>query len=289
MQNTIPWYQRVRWAKVSEHVIGYLILFVFIVVLLFPFYWMVITSVKTDAEMTRLEGSLLWVKEPTLKNFTRLWNDWPFKKWFRNSVIVSGSTTLFSVIVGTLAAYSLVRYKFPGSQVLGMGMFVTYLVPPILLLIPMMTIVRSIGLYNSLPALILVYPTLLVPFCTWFLMGFFRSIPVDMEECARVDGATHWQAFWKVTLPLARPGIISAAIFAFTLSWSEYLYSLSLVRAENLMTLPVGIPSKLTQADVFFWGPMMAGALLGSIPLAIVYSFSMRGFVSGLTAGAVKG
>ncbi len=287
--NTESWYHSIRWNRLFEHLMGYLVLLAFVVVLLFPFYWMVITSIKPLDEMTRLEGSLLWVEEPTLSNFTQLFEEWPFKKWLRNSFIVTASATSFSLVVGTLAAYSLVRYKFPGSRPLGLGMFVTYLVPPIMLLIPMMTIVRSIGLYNRLPALIIVYPTLLVPFCTWYLMGFFRTIPVDMEECARVDGATHWQAFYKVTLPLARPGIISAGIFAFTLSWSEYLYSLALVRAENLMTLPVGVPSKLTQADVFFWGPMMAGALIASIPLAILYSFSMRGFVSGLTAGAVKG
>ncbi|NDJ75820.1 MAG: carbohydrate ABC transporter permease [Chloroflexi bacterium] len=281
-----------RWSKLTEDAFAYTILTIFLVLLLFPFYWMAITAITPEQETTRLDDSLLWTTNPTFDNIENLVDDDvpPFRRWMRTSLIVTVSTTIFSVVAGTLAAYSLVRFRFPAARPLGLAMFITYLVPPILLFIPMMRLTESVlGIYDSKWALVVAYPTMLVPFSTWFLMGFFRSIPPDMEECARVDGATYWQAFYKVTLPLARPGIVSAAIFSFTLSWGEYMYARGLILSGNLWTLPVGVPNVLSTGDVFIWGQIMAAALIGSLPIAIVYGFFMQSFVAGMTAGAVKG
>lgn len=278
--------QRVQNFTLST--LSYILLAVFLILWLFPVFWMIMTAFKPNAEITTNVAPLT-ILEPTLENFTYLFQNTGFTSWVVNSLIVSVSTTIFSVIVGTLAAYSLVRFKLVGSSAMGMGIFVTYLLPQTLLFIPMAFVIQQFGLYNKLSSLIVVYPTMMVPFCTWLMMGYFRAIPIDMEESARVDGATHWQAFYKVTLPLAIPGVISAAIFTFTLSWSEYLYALVLVPSVEAQTIPVGVPNALSSGDVFVWGSLMGAALLGSLPVVLVYAFFMRYFVSGMMAGAVKG
>lgn len=270
-------------------IVSGIVLIAFLIFLLFPLVWMAITTFKPIKEMTDPEIGPLEIRNPTLENFEVLFDDTPFNYWFRNSVLVSVSTTVFSVVIATMAAYGLVRFRFTGAQSIGLAVFVTYLVPPILLFIPMAVVIRQLGLFDNLWSLVIVYPTIMVPFCTWLLMGFFQTIPKDMEECARVDGATYWTSFFRIVLPLARPGIISAAIFTFTMAWSEYLYALVLLPSRELRTLPVGVPSELQVADFFMWGSIMAAALLGSLPIAILYAFSMRSFVTGLTAGAVKG
>lgn len=277
-----------RVQKTALSTIAYILLAVFLLLWLFPVFWMVMTSFKPNAEITTNVAPLTII-EPTLENFRFLFENTEFNSWIINSLLVSISTTIFSVIVGTLAAYSLVRFRLVGGSVMGMGIFVTYLLPQTLLFIPMAFVVQQLGLYNNLLALVVVYPTMMVPFCTWLMMGYFRAIPTDMEESARVDGATYWQAFYKVTLPLALPGIISAAIFTFTLSWSEYLYALVLVPSVEAQTIPVGVPNALSSGDVFIWGSLMGAALLGSLPVVLVYAFFMRYFVSGMMAGAVKG
>lgn len=269
-------------------IIAYILLALVLILWLFPVFWMLMTAFKPNAEITT-NAAPLAILEPTLDNFTYLFETTDFVKWIGNSLIVAVSTTIFSVIVGTLAAYSLVRYNLVGKSVMGMGIFVTYLLPQTLLFIPMAFVIQNLGLYDNLFALIVVYPTMMVPFCTWLMMGYFRAIPLDMEESARVDGATHWQAFYKVTLPLAKAGIISAAIFTFTLSWSEYLYALVLVPSVEAQTIPIGVPNALSSGDVFVWGSLMGAALLGSLPVVLVYAFFMRYFVSGMMAGAVKG
>ncbi|MEM9951400.1 MAG: carbohydrate ABC transporter permease [Chloroflexota bacterium] len=278
--------QRVQNFTLST--LSYILLAVFLILWLFPVFWMIMTAFKPNAEITTNVAPLT-ILEPTLENFTYLFQNTGFTSWVVNSLVVSVSTTIFSVIVGTLAAYSLVRFKLVGSSAMGMGIFVTYLLPQTLLFIPMAFVIQQLGLYNKLSSLIVVYPTMMVPFCTWLMMGYFRAIPIDMEESARVDGATHWQAFYKVTLPLAIPGVISAAIFTFTLSWSEYLYALVLVPSVEAQTIPVGVPNALSSGDVFVWGSLMGAALLGSLPVVLVYAFFMRYFVSGMMAGAVKG
>lgn len=269
-------------------VISYILLAILLSLWLFPVLWMILTTFKPNPEITRNEAPLA-ILEPTFDNVTYLFQETEFVNWTVNSLIVSVTTTVFSVIVGTLAAYALVRFTLKGGKTLGMGIFVTYLLPQTLLFIPMAYVIQQLGLYDNLFALVLVYPTMMVPFCTWLMMGYFSQIPRDMEESARVDGASHWQAFTLVNLPLAIPGIISAAIFTFTLSWSEYLYSLVLIPSSASQTIPVGVPNALSSGDVFIWGSLMAAALIGSLPVVLVYAFFMNYFVSGMLAGAVKG
>ncbi|MEO1441086.1 MAG: carbohydrate ABC transporter permease [Chloroflexota bacterium] len=285
-------------------VLSYIGLVIFLVLWLFPVFWMVVTSIKPNREITA-NVAPLGVVEPTVRNFTYLFERSPdivigdsvmqgsrntqFLRWSWNSLFVSATTTLLSVVAGTMAAYALVRYALPGRGAMGLGIFITYLLPQTLLFIPMTLVVRQLGLYDNLWALVLVYPTMMVPFCTWLMMGYFRAIPSDMENSARVDGATRWQAFYKVALPLARPGIISASIFTFTLSWSEFLYALVLMPSSANQTIPIGVPNALSSGDVFIWGSLMAAALLGSLPVVLVYAFFMRYFVSGMMVGAVKG
>jgi len=268
--------------------VSYIALAVMLIFWLFPVFWMVLTAFKPNPEITRNEAPLS-ILEPTLDNINYLFQETEFVNWIVNSLVVSASTTIFSVIVGTLAAYALVRFRLKGGKVLGMGIFITYLLPQTLLFIPMAYVIQQLRLYDNLLALVLVYPTMMVPFCTWLMMGYFSQIPKDMEESARVDGATRWQAFYMVVLPLAIPGTISAAIFTFTLSWSEYLYSLVLIPSSASQTIPVGVPNALSSGDVFIWGSIMAAALIGSLPVVFVYAFFMKYFVSGMMAGAVKG
>ena len=277
-----------RFQNTVWSVFAYILLAVFLAFFLFPVLWMIMTAFKPNSEIAR-NVAPLGIVEPTLDNFRYLFEQTRFFRWVTNSLIVSLSTTVFSVVSGTLAAYALVRFRLRGGGLVGMAIFVTYLLPQTLLFIPMAFVIRQLGLYDSLFALILVYPTIMVPFCTWLMMGYFRAIPPDMEESARVDGATRWQAFYHVTMPIAVPGIISAGIFTFTLSWSEYLYALVLAPSATSQTIPVGVPNALSSGDVFIWGSLMGAALLGSLPVVLIYGFFMRYFVSGMTAGAVKG
>ncbi|MEM6283788.1 MAG: carbohydrate ABC transporter permease [Chloroflexota bacterium] len=263
-------------------------LFIFLIFLLFPIYFMVVTMLKPEAEITAVIAPM-GVLNPTLENVRSLITETPFLRWSFNSLMVAVVTTVLSTTLAVLASYALVRYRFAGVRTVSLAIFVTYLVPPTLLFIPMSVVVRELGLFDSVYGLMLVYPTMAVPLATWLLTGFFRTIPRDLEDAARVDGATYWQAFWKVALPLARPGIISTGIFTFTVSWNEYLYALALLPSSSHQTLPVGVPNAFSFGDAFFWGPLMAAAVLGSVPIVIVYSFSMKAFVSGMTAGAVKG
>jgi multiple sugar transport system permease protein len=202
---------------------------------------------------------------------------------------VSILSTAISLATGIMAGYALSRLRFKGAGMMAVGIFVTYLVPPTLLFIPLADVVRAFGLLDSPWSLILTYPTFLIPFSTWLLMGYFKTIPRELEECAMIDGATRIQAMVKIILPLALPGILSAGIFAFTLSWNEFIYALVFLSSSEIKTIPVGVVSELIRGDVFFWGPLMAGALLGSVPVAIIYSFFVEYYVAGLTAGSVKG
>lgn len=261
----------------------------FVLFMLLPFYWMLVTSLKENRELYRLESSRLWVAHPTLVHYGKLLIDSPFLVWAKNSFVVSVVTTLFSLVISVLAAYALARLRFKGATTIGTGVFITYLVPPTLLFIPLAEVVRQLHLYDTLGALLVTYPTFMVPFCTWLLTGYFRSIPKDLEECAMIDGCTRLQALWYITIPLAKPGIVSAGVFAFTLAWSEFIYGLTFIQSSLNRTLAVAVPTEFILGDAFFWGPMMAAALLGSVPIALSYAFFSRYYVSGLTAGAVKG
>ncbi len=266
----------------------YIPLFLFVFVMLFPFFWMLITSLKPDAELYNPRLSPFIVREPTLEHWENLFGTTLFVKWAINTLWVAIASTAVSLFAGVLAGYAMSRLVFRGSTMFGIMIFITYLVPPTLLFIPLTGVVTWMGLQDTTWSLIFTYPTFLVPFCTWLLMGYFQTIPKELEECARIDGATRLQAMFKIVIPLAIPGILSAGIFAFTLSWNEFLYALVFIHSPETKTIPVGVTSELIKGDVFFWGSLMAGALLGSVPVAIVYSFFVEHYVSGMT-GAVKG
>ena len=266
----------------------YIPLFLFVFVMLFPFFWMLITSLKPDAELYNPRISPFIVREPTLEHWENLFGTTLFIEWAINTLWVALASTAVSLFAGVLAGYAMSRLVFRGSTMFGIMIFITYLVPPTLLFIPLTGVVTWMGLQDTTLSLIFTYPTFLVPFCTWLLMGYFQTIPKELEECARIDGATRLQAMFKIVIPLAIPGILSAGIFAFTLSWNEFLYALVFIHSPETKTIPVGVTSELIKGDVFFWGSLMAGALLGSVPVAIVYSFFVEHYVSGMT-GAVKG
>jgi multiple sugar transport system permease protein len=265
----------------------YMPLGVFVFVLLFPFYWMATTALKPNAELLSREGNPFWVAAPTLEHFRHLVFETPYPDWMLNTVIVSVAATFTSLAASVFAAYAIERLRFHGSRQVGLAVFLAYLVPPSILFIPLAAIVVKLGLFDTRWALILTYPTFLIPFCTWLLMGYFRTIPYELEECALIDGATRWQILTKIILPLAVPGLISAGIFAFTLSWNEFIYALTFVSSSEVKTVPVGVVTELVEGDVYHWGALMAGALLGSLPVAILYSFFVEYYVSGMT-GAVK-
>jgi multiple sugar transport system permease protein len=262
----------------------------FLLFLDFPFVWMLLTSLKPDSDLYDPSQAPLALPHVTGEHYRKLFAQLPFGDWVGNSLLVAAASTAISLAIGTLAAYALARLRFRGSAAIGLGIFVTYLVPTSLLFLPLAHVVRQLGLYDSLDALIVTYPTFLVPFCTWLLMGYFRTIPRELEECATVDGATRLQAFRRIILPVALPGLVSAGIFAFTLSWNEYLYALTFLNTDALKTVSVGVPSKaIVGGDAYQWGQLMAAAVLGSVPIAAGYGFFLRYYVAGMTAGAVKG
>ena len=269
-------------------VLIYLPLAVFVFVLLFPFYWMAITSVKPNSQLTDYENhSPFWVVGPTLEHFKYLLFETSYPGWLWNTLLISTAATFLSLFASVFAAYAIERVRFTGARSLGLLIFLAYLVPPSILFIPLAFIVFNLGIYDSRFALIFTYPTFLIPFCTWLLMGYFRSIPYELEESALVDGATRWQILHRIILPLAVPGLISAGIFAFTLSWNEFIYALTFIQSSENKTVPVGVLTELVRGDIFEWGALMAGALLGSLPVVILYSFFVDYYVSSMT-GAVK-
>jgi multiple sugar transport system permease protein len=266
----------------------YLPLAFFIVAMLFPFYWMLITSIKPNRELYSQKIMPLVVYQPTLKHYIDLLWETNFLLWTYNTLLVAVVTTLVSVVLGTMMAYPLARMRFPGAAVVAIGVAATYLVPQPLLFIPMSDIINRLELGNTLTAVMLTYPTLLIPFSAWLLMGYFKSVPRELEEAARIDGASRWQAMTRIVLPLCTPGLLSAGIFSFTLAQNEFLYALIFLAKSDVRTVPIGVVTELIRGDVFYWGQLMAGALLGSVPVAIIYSFFVDYYVAGLTAGAVK-
>ncbi len=265
----------------------YIPVIVFLIVLLFPFYWMAMTAFKPNEELAARAANPFWIVTPTLAHFERLLFKTDYPQWMWNTILVSVVSTFASLAASVFAAYAIERLRFKGSRQTGLAIFLAYLVPPSILFIPLAAIVVQMGLFDTRWALILTYPTFLIPFCTWLLMGYFRSIPYELEECALIDGATRWQILVKIILPLAVPGLISAGIFAFTLSWNEFIYALTFVSSSETKTVPVGVVTELVEGDVYHWGALMAGALLGSMPVAVLYSFFVEYYVSGMT-GAVK-
>ncbi|WP_316980251.1 carbohydrate ABC transporter permease [Shumkonia mesophila] len=266
----------------------YLPLAIFLIVLLFPFYWMVITTFKPNQELYDLEHTNpFWIVAPTLDHIKKLLFNTHFPDWFVTTMIVSVASTLLSLFASVTGAYAIQRLRFRGSEMIGAAIFLAYLVPPSILFIPLATMVFDFGLFDTKWALILTYPTFLIPFSTWLLMGYFKTIPYELEECALIDGASRLQILVKIVLPLAVPGLISAGIFAFTLSWNEFIYALTFISSTSNKTIPVGVLTELVEGDVYHWGSLMAGALLGSLPVAVLYSFFVEHYVSSMT-GAIK-
>src|SRR5690242_5245776 len=248
----------------------------FVVAMLFPFYWMLITSIKPNRELYSQKIMPLMVYQPTLKHYIDLLWETNFLTWTYNTMLVAVVTTLVSVVIGTMIAYPLARMNFPGAAIVAIGVAATYLVPQPLLFIPMADIINKLDLGNTLQAVMLTYPTLLIPFSAWLLMGYFKSVPRELEEAARI------------VLPLCTPGLLSAGIFAFTLAQNEFLYALIFLAKSDVRPVPVGAITELIRGDVFYWGQLMAAALLGSVPVAVIYSFFVDYYVAGLTAGSVK-
>jgi multiple sugar transport system permease protein len=279
----------VRSRPLLKRVLLHVGLLPFLLFALFPFYHMALTSLKTDRELYDRSANPLMIRQgPTTEHYQKLVGDTPFLTWMKNSLMVTVIATTVSVIIGTVAAYALARLKFFGVASFGTGIFVTYLVPTSLLFLPLAQVVHWLGLADSKWSLVVTYPTFLVPFCTWLLMGYFKTVPKEVEECAMVDGATRIQALTKIVLPMAIPGLICAVLFAFTLSWNEFIYALTFTSSSEEITASVGITQELIRGDIYFWGGLMAGAMLASVPIVVLYVFFLDYYVSGLTAGAIK-
>ena len=274
-----------RWALIW----AYISLIFSAIILLTPPVNMLITSLKTSAEIADQKGNPWIVRNPTLENYWELITNSLFQGFFINSVIVTVVVVALTMVISILAAFALARMRFWGSQVLATGVFLTYLVPDTLLFIPLYQIVGGLGLLNSIWGLVLVYPTLTVPFCTWIMIGYFASIPKELDEAALIDGATWPQMLTKIFIPVALPGIIAATIFAFTVSWAAFVYPTAFITTPDQMPLTIGVVSQLVRGDVFVWGQITAGALLAALPPVIVYAFLMDYYIAGLTAGATKG
>jgi multiple sugar transport system permease protein len=277
------------WRRLRQDYGPYLPLSPYLFVVLFPFYWMLITAFKRDNDLYNLTTAPFWFKEPpTLDHLKLLLNGTLFPTWLQNSLIIGALVVLITLALALPAAYALARMRFPGGQTLSTAMFLSYLIPPTLLFLPLSQLVRGLGFTDSIWALVAVYPSFTLPFCTWLLMGFVRTVPREIEESAQIDGCTRLQAFRMIILPVIVPGIITAGIFAFTLTYQEYIYALTFVSASANKTISYGVTTDLIRGDVFYWGSLMSGALIGALPVAIVYAFSLDHFIHGLTAGALK-
>ena len=274
-----------RWALWGS----YAALSVFVVFFLIPPFHMLVTSFKGSAEVSSLAGNPWLVANPTLANYTELLANSNFQRFFWNSIKVTASVVAVTMVISVLAAFSLARMKFWGSGVLATGIFLTYLVPESLLFIPLFQIINMVGLTNNAWAMVPLYLTLSVPFCTWIMIGYFASIPKELDEAALIDGASWMQMLFKIFIPVAMPGIIAATIFAFTVGWGTFLYPMAYLYSSDQMVLTVGIISELIRADVFQWGKIMAGSLMAAAPPVLIYAFLMDYYIAGLTAGATKG
>lgn len=277
---------RARSEKITR-AIGSVVLVLLIVWTLAPLYWMVTTSLKMPDEIYG-EDIPLWPRNPTLENYRILFEQTNFLMYFRNSLIVACSTTVLSLVLSSLGAYALTRLQFPGRRLFARGLVYTYLMPESLLFIPLLIIVVSLGLQNTHQGLVFAYLGFTVPFCTWLLMGYFMSIPIELEESAMTDGCSRLGVLYHIVLPLTVPALAVVAFFSFTLSWNEFIYASVLVSDVDVRTIPTGIPNFIVE-DVFFWGPMMASTLISAIPPLVVYFFFQRYLITGLTLGAVKG
>ena len=261
--------------------------FVFIAV--FPIYWMVITAFKQDPDLYRMDHIPFWFNmAPTLKHFETLFYQTNYGAWIINTMVIAAWVAVITLLTAVPAGYALARLKLPGAENIGIAIFMTYLVPGIILFLPLSRVVATLGLQDSWWALVLVYPTFTIPFCTWLMMGFFKTVPLEMEEAARVDGCGQFGALVRVVLPVSLPGILTSVIFAFTLSMQDFLYGLAFVSPGDQKPVPVGVPTELIRGDVYYWGSIMAAVLLVGLPVAVLYNFFLDRFIQGITGGVVK-
>jgi multiple sugar transport system permease protein len=261
----------------------------FVILTAFPFYWMVITSLKANSDLYSVENIPFWFNEaPTLEHYRYLFEQTMFVRWLLNSLVIGLCVVAITLVTAVPAGYSLARLGGRNGEALGIGIFLTYLVPPTLLFLPLSRIVAELGLQNSMWSLVLIYPTFTIPFCTWLLMGFFKAMPREIEEAAIVDGCSLFGAFIKMTIPLSLPAILTVVIFTFTLTLQEFVYALTFVSSTAQKPITLGVTTDLVRGDIFFWGEIMAGALIASVPVAIAYNLFLDRFIAGITGGAVK-
>ena len=276
-------------ARVTKRTLFWIAIAFFVIVCAFPFYWMLITSFKENSDLYNVTNIPFWFTDPpTLEHFEYLFHQTNFGRWLLNSLTIGVCVTAITLVTAVPAGYSLARMGGRNGEALGIGIFLTYLVPPSLLFLPLSRIVADLGLQNSMWALVLVYPTFTIPFCTWLLMGFFKSLPPEIEEAAVVDGCSLFGAFFRMTIPLSVPAILTAVIFAFTLTLQEFVYALTFVSSSDQKPVTLGVVTDLVRGDVFYWGELMAGALIASVPVGIAYNFFLDRFIAGITGGAVK-
>jgi multiple sugar transport system permease protein len=261
----------------------------FVFMAVFPIYWMVITAFKQDPDLYRMENIPFWFNmAPTLKHFHTLFYQTNYGAWIINTMVIAAWVAVITLLTAVPAGYALARLRLPGAENIGIAIFMTYLVPGIILFLPLSRVVATLGLQDSWWALVLVYPTFTIPFCTWLMMGFFKTVPMEMEEAARVDGCGQVGALIRVVLPVSLPGILTSVIFAFTLSMQDFLYGLAFVSPGDQKPVPVGVPTELIRGDVYYWGSIMAAVLLVGLPVAILYNFFLDRFIQGITGGVVK-
>jgi multiple sugar transport system permease protein len=276
-------------AKIARETAFYAALAFFIVLATFPFYWMLITSLKSNPDLYNVTNIPFWFNEaPTLEHFEYLFEQTEFTRWLLNSLVIGVCVVVITLLAALPAGYSLARMTGRNGEALGIGIFLTYLVPPTLLFLPLSRIVANLGLQNSMWSLVLIYPTFTIPFCTWLLMGFFKALPPEIEEAAIVDGCSLFGAFVKMVIPLSLPAILTVVIFTFTLTLQEFVYALTFISSTGEKPITLGVATDLVRGDIFFWGEIMAGALIASIPVAIAYNLFLDRFISGITGGAVK-
>jgi len=275
--------------KVGTGAAFYAAVVVLVLFAAFPFYWMLITTFKTDGDLYNLKSIPYWFNAPpTFEHLKYLFEDTLFVQWLSNSFLIGLCVVVITLVVSLPAGYSLARMPGRSAETLGIGIFLTYLVPPTLLFLPLSRVVSILGVQDSLWSLVVVYPTFTIPFCTWLLMGFFKAVPREIEEAAIVDGCTVMGAFVKTVLPLSLPAILTVVIFSFTLTLQEFVYALTFISSSDEKPVTLGVATELIRGDIFYWGELMGGALIASVPVAIAYNLFLDRFISGITGGAVK-
>jgi multiple sugar transport system permease protein len=277
-------------ARLRENGAAWLVVGPFAIILAFPFYWMLVTALKTDTDLYNTENVPFRFQDgsPTTRNFQFLFENTQYRTWLENTAIVGGVVVVITLLLAVPAGYALARLSGRWGQSVGVGIFLTYLVPPTLLFLPMSRVIAELGLQDKLTSLMLVYPSFTVPFSTWLLMGFFKTIPPELEDAARVDGASRLGTLTRIVFPISIPGILTVVIFTFSLVVNEFVYAITFITTSTERTVSAGVPTELIRGDVFFWGALMAATLIPAIPLALLYNLFLDRFIAGFTGGAFR-